>query len=65
MSETHTYDFLDDDYCPECGGAGGYASCCEDCCPHVGGEEECDDPACWRVCPICRGKPFPQREAAA
>lgn len=42
--------------CPNCGGEGGYASCVEDCCPYVGGEEDCDDPACWRRCGWCNGK---------
>lgn len=50
-----------DDYtdgeCGTCGGEGGYAVCFEDCCPHIYGEEGCDDPACWRVCPECRGNP--------
>lgn len=53
----------EDDYtndCPECGGEGGYAVCCEDCCPHIYGEDGCDDPACWRRCSVCRGKGYLQ-----
>lgn len=46
----------DDDECGECGGEGGYARCAEDCCPHIYGEEGCDDPACWRRCSVCKGK---------
>jgi hypothetical protein len=45
-----------DDTCPSCHGNGGWASCVEDCCPYVGGEEDCDDPVCWRRCDLCRGK---------
>lgn len=50
------YDDDEDGDCPNCGGEGGYASCVEDCCPYVGGEEDCDDPACWRRCGWCNGK---------
>lgn len=42
--------------CEECSGEGGWNYCPEDCCPAWGGEEECSDPACWRVCPGCKGK---------
>lgn len=38
--------------------AAGYRSCCEDTCPHLYGEEGCDDPACWRRCSVCRGKGY-------
>ena len=57
MTEAHDYDDYDEgDECWDCGGEGGYASCCEDTCPHVDGEEGCDDPACWRRCSTCGGK---------
>lgn len=51
----------EDDYsehveCWDCGGDGGRAYCQEDCCPYEGGEEVCDDPACWRRCSTCKGK---------
>jgi hypothetical protein len=49
------YDHLDDDACQECGGDGGWNYCMEDTCCAIGGEEGCDDPGCWRVCPSCRG----------
>lgn len=49
-------------HCDQCGGEGGYASCMEDCCPYEGGEEMCDDPACWRRCDICEGKGGWKRE---
>lgn len=49
-------DYDQDDECPDCGGEGGYPRCMEDCCPHIYGEEGCDDPACWRVCSTCRGR---------
>ena len=49
-------DFDDDDgVCPQCFGEGGWASCPEDCCPAIGGEEGCTDPVCWRTCDVCRG----------
>ena len=48
------YDEVDED-CGNCGGEGGYAVCCEDSCPIEGGEECCDDPACWRTCSMCGG----------
>lgn len=56
-----------DDYsefvdCYECGGDGGRASCMSDCCPFEGGEEMCDEPACWRRCDICEGKGGWKRE---
>lgn len=51
------YDFDgDDSECGECNGEGGYNSCPEGCCPHIWGEEGCDDPVCWRRCPACKGK---------
>ncbi len=46
------------DECYECGGAGGHSSCVEDCCPIVGGEDACDDPACWRRCQTCGGEGY-------
>jgi hypothetical protein len=46
----------DDEDCWQCGGEGGYPSCCEDSCPSIYGEEGCDDPACWRRCSVCHGK---------
>lgn len=46
---------LDDGTCPQCDGEGGWASCGETVCPYEGGEELCDDPACWRVCDACGG----------
>lgn len=45
-----------DDTCWQCHGEGGWPSCFEDCCPAIGGEENCIDPACWRRCDVCRGK---------
>lgn len=57
MSESaqDDYEFDDTDDCWDCGGDGGWNSCMEDCCPVVGGEEDCDDPRCWRRCPTCKG----------
>lgn len=49
------YDEADDE-CWQCSGEGGWNSCIEDCCPAIGGEEWCDDPACWRRCDVCQGK---------
>jgi hypothetical protein len=51
----HLDDWPDDDQddCWQCGGEGGWASCMEDCCPYEGGEEACDDPACWVRCDVC------------
>lgn len=54
--ESFEPDDFGDDECGHCGGEGGYPVCFEDCCPHVYGEEGCDDPACWRTCPHCRGR---------
>ena len=54
-------DHLDDcdtDDCWECGGEGGWNSCPESSCPHIWGEEGCDDPICWRRCPNCKGTGF-------
>jgi hypothetical protein len=51
-------DFDDTDECPECSGEGGYAMCAEDCCPHIYGEEGCDDPVCWRRCSVCKGRGY-------
>lgn len=48
-------DFIDNETCDECGGEGGWNSCMEDTCCAIGGEEGCNDPVCWRVCPSCRG----------
>ena len=56
MSDPVHYEDYEDDECSECGGEGGYASCLEDCCPYEGGEEECDDPLCWRPCSLCTKK---------
>jgi hypothetical protein len=56
--EPFDYDDAPTDDCPQCFGAGGYAVCQEDCCPNVFGEEDCDDPACWRRCSVCRGKGY-------
>ena len=54
--EIEDFDFGDDsDECWECGGEGGWNSCM--CCA-IGGEEGCDDPICWRVCPNCKGTGF-------
>jgi hypothetical protein len=59
MSEAFEDDFEDESGdCPECGGEGGYNSCMEDTCCAIGGEEGCDDPACWRRCAVCRGTGF-------
>ena len=44
------------DDCWECNGDGGWARCQEDSCPHIYGEEGCDDPVCWHVCPTCKGR---------
>lgn len=41
--------------CWQCGGEGGWASCFEDCCPAVGGEDGCTDERCWRECDVCLG----------
>jgi len=41
--------------CWNCLGDGGYPRCAEDCCPSIFGEENCDDPDCWRVCSVCGG----------
>lgn len=59
MSEPYEHDYADDmdsDDCWDCGGEGGWNSCPEDCCPHIYGEEGCDDPVCWRRCPTCKGQ---------
>lgn len=48
----------EDDECWQCGGEGGWNSCMEDTCCAVGGEDGCEDPACWRRCDICRGEGF-------
>ena len=60
MSEAPNYDHFGDDCdeCWECNGDGGWNSCMEDTCCAIGGEEGCDDPICWRRCPICKGKGF-------
>lgn len=42
--------------CWQCDGEGGRPVCQEDSCPHIYGEDECDDPVCWRRCDVCRGK---------
>lgn len=60
QSPTDAADFDSDDYdeteeCWECSGEGGWNSCLVDCCPAWGGEEECSDPLCWRICPNCKG----------
>jgi hypothetical protein len=58
VSDPYEYDpadELDTDDCWECGGEGGWNSCMEDSCAALGGEEGCDDPRCWRMCPTCRG----------
>jgi hypothetical protein len=47
--------YEDDGDCYECQGDGGYNRCPEDCCMAIGGEECCEDPLCWRVCPVCKG----------
>lgn len=52
------FDYEDSDDCPQCGGDGGYPRCAEDCCPHIYGEEGCDDPACWRCCSVCGGRGY-------
>lgn len=63
MSRTPTTYWYQDDHdysefveCWDCGGDGGRASCMSDCCPFEGGEEMCDEPACWRRCDVCEGK---------
>lgn len=58
MSAPYDDDFDDHDTgdCSHCGGEGGYAVCQEDSCPHIYGEDGCDDPACWRVCRECKGR---------
>lgn len=56
ISDIEFDDLDDDEDCWECGGEGGFNSCMEDCCPAIGGEDGCDDPVCWRVCPNCRGQ---------
>lgn len=64
MTRTPATDWYQDDHddygehveCYECGGEGGRASCMSDCCPFEGGEEACDEPACWRRCDVCDGK---------
>lgn len=53
--DDHLDDCVDVDDCAECGGDGGYNSCMEDTCCAIGGEEGCDDPACWRRCSSCGG----------
>lgn len=59
MSDPHDDLYYEDTgECPDCGGEGGYPSCCEDTCPAEFGEENCDDPACWRQCTTCRGTGF-------
>ena len=54
--DDYDVDNCDLDDCPDCGGAGGYAMCMEDWCPIIGGEDCCDDPACWRSCMTCGGR---------
>ena len=52
------FDAFDDNAggeCWHCGGDGGRPVCAEDCCPHIYGEEGCDDPACWVPCETCDG----------
>lgn len=59
MTSVPDLDDFDDpgpDECHHCLGEGGYNACMEDCCPAVGGEDGCTDPACWRVCSVCRGE---------
>lgn len=51
-------DYDESDDCWECGGEGGWNSCMEDDCCAIGGEEGCDDPRCWRICPNCKGNGF-------
>lgn len=46
----------EDRECGLCGGLGTYAYCQEDCCPVIGGEDCCDDPACQVRCAECGGK---------
>jgi len=53
MGEPYEQEPPDDNDCPQCFGEGGWASCMEDCCPYEGGEEACDDPACWVRCDLC------------
>lgn len=55
MSSVFDYDDECKEPCFECFGEGGWNRCAEDCCPVIGGEDGCDDPACWRVCGTCRG----------